>query len=310
MAATVTYDGGWADSTFDSTVEGGDAGTFFPIEGPTLTPQPNSEPPSVQIVLDDVDPATAVVTIYRIADGRTTPVRGGIRKYAVGGASVIDWEAPFGVPVTYRVEMFSDPDASEGSSLGFTDASETFLDVKVTWLHQPLLPALCVRALRLMGSANDQVRVTPGDLVYAQGAELATWIGGQRRGLSDSPWDLLVESSAEADKMQAVFGAYGSTRTPVICLRTPPPMRVPRTLYLAVAELHEVDVDIPGGGDAVRFTFNGTEARPPAPGLVAAALRRIDIDATYPTRAERAAAYLTRLGRDSDFSLAGVAGDA
>lgn len=309
MAATVTYDGGLADSTFDSIVDGGDAATFFPIEGPTLTPQPQGSPvPSIQVVLDDVDPATVVVNLYRIADGRTAMVRGGIRKYAVGGTSVVDWEAPFGVPVTYRAEMFSDADATQ--SLGFTDSSVTTLDVTDTWVHQPLNPGLSVRAMRLQGTANEQIRVTPGDLVYAQGAELATWIGGQRRGLSSSPWDLLVESTTDADRMQAVFGSYGSSQSAVVCIRTPPPMRVPRTLYLAVAELHELDVDIPVGGSAVRYQFTGTEARPPAPGLVAAALRRIDIDVTYATRDQRAAAYLTRLERDSDFTLAGVAGDA
>lgn len=307
MAATITYDGGAADSTFDSNVDGGDAATFFPIEGPTLTPQPAGTPvPNVQIVLDDVDPATVAVNIYRVADGRTMLVRGGVRKYAVGGATVVDSEAPFGVPVTYRAEMFADVDATE--SLGFTDSSTTTLDVDRTWIHQPLTPTLCVSPVRLEKTASDLVRSSPGDTVYVQGAEFATRVGGQRRGLSDVPFELLTESLEDASALQAVFGEYGTTVPQVVCIRTPPPMRIPRVFFAAVDELHEVDFDVQYGGTAITFTFTATEARPPAPGLIAASLRRIDLDVTYPTRAERAAAYLTRLERDSDYSLAGVAG--
>ncbi len=107
--------------------------------------------------------------------------------------------------------------------------------------------------------------------------------------------------------MQAVFGQYGSRGAGVVCIRTPPPMRLPRTFYASVDELHEIAVDVHVGGEDVSFTFEATEARPPAPGLVTAVLRRKDIDAAYPTRAARAAAYATRLDRDSDYSLAGVA---
>jgi len=52
----------------------------------------------------------------------------------------------------------------------------------------------------------------------------------------------------------------------------------------------------------------GNEVAPPAPGLLLPTLRRMDIDAAYPTRAARAAAYATRLQRDTDYSKAGFAG--
>lgn len=308
MAATV-IDGGNASSVFTGTLDGGNAFTVYPIDGPVLTPVIDAAPvPSVRVLLEQVDPATSVVNLYRIADGRTTLVRGGVRKYAVGGTTVIDWEAPFGIPITYRAEMFSD--AAGTQSLGFTDGSTTTLDVHDTWLHQPLNPSLSVRALRLQGTAAERVRIAPGNLVYTQGDEAATWVGGRRRGLFGLDWDLLVDSTVDADRMQELFGANGSSQNAVLCVRTPPPMRVPRTLFLAVAELREIDVDIAFGGESTRFTFSGTEARPPAPGLVAATLRRMDVDVTYPTRAQRAAAYATRLARDSDYTLAGAAGDA
>lgn len=308
MAATVTYDGGYADSTFDNGIDGGDAATFFPIEGPTLTPQPNGIPvPNVEIVIEDVDPATVVVNLYRIADGRTTMVRGGIRKYALGGTSLIDWEAPFGVPVTYRAEMFADADAT--MSLGFTDSSETLLDVRQAWFHQPLQPSLAFSPIMLWGTGLERVRTTPGELVYVQGAEVATWVGSQRQGLTDVPFALLTDRGG-ADRMQSVFGDYGTRRSGVLCIRTPAAMRIPRTFFAAISDVKENTLNRPGAGEAIQFDFTATEARPPAPGLTQALLRRDDVDATYPTRAQRAAAYATRLERDSDYSLAGVADDA
>lgn len=308
MAATVIYDGGYADSLFDSVLDGGDAATFFPVEGPTVIPQPDGSPvPNVLVVLDDVDPATLVVNLYRIADGRTYLVRGGIRKYAVGGTSVVDWEAPFGVPITYRAEMFSDADATQ--LIGYTSGTETFLDVREAWFHQPLSPSLAFSPTMLWGTGLDRTRSTPGDLVYTQGAEVASWVGGQRQGLTDVPFALLTDRDG-ADEMQAVFGRYGTNQSAVLCIRTPVDMRIPRTFFAVVQQVKETSLNRPGVGEAVQFDFTATEARPPAPGLVAAALRRMDIDATYPTRDQRVAAYLTRLDRDSDFSLAGVAGDA
>jgi hypothetical protein len=308
MAVTVIYDGGQADSVFDSTVDGGDAFTVFPVAGPTLIPVLDASPvPNVKVLIEDVNSATAVVNLYRLADGRTTLVRGGIRKAAVGGTSVADWEAPFGVPITYRAEMFSDVDATQ--SLGFTSSSETFLDVRQAWFHQPLNPTQAFSPTMLWGTALERKRSTPGELVYAQGAEVGTWVGGQRQGLADVAFQLLTDRDG-ADRMQSVFGQYGSSQSPVLCIRTPAAMRIPRTFFAVVVDVTESTLNRPGAGEAVQFDFTATEARPPAPGLVAATLRRDDIDVTYPTRQQRANAYATRLARDSDYTLAGVAGDA
>jgi hypothetical protein len=76
-------------------------------------------------------------------------------------------------------------------------------------------------------------------------------------------------------------------------------------LFGAVSELHEITDYV---NQLVTFALTVTEVSPPAPGLVLPTLRREDIDAAYATRAARAAAYATRLARDTDFSLAGLAG--
>jgi hypothetical protein len=260
----------------------------------------------VEVTFVDVLPAAQYVNVYRIADGRTMQVRGGLRRLAVGGFGMVDYEAPFGVPITYRAEMFTD--ASMTVSLGFTEPGETQLDATEPCLHQPLNPTAAVWPLVLLETATDLVRRSPGEMVYAEGAEVGTWFGGQRRGLEDVQFDMLTDTISDADRFQAMLGRYGESNVAVLCVRTPPPMRIPRTLFATVDELHEVGVDTHLGGEAVRFQFSSAETLPPAPGLVPALLRRDDIDAAYPTRNERAAAYLNRRDRDRDFSLAGLAG--
>lgn len=301
-------DGGGAATTYADALDGGDSGTVFPPSAPAAVPMPNGSPvPSVQVTISEVWPGTQVVNLCRIADGREFPVRGGIRKFAVGGASIVDWEAPFGVPITYRVEFFADADATV--SLGFSDPAIVTLDVRRAWIHQPLNPTLSVSPEMLWGSGLERNRETPGDLVWAQGADTATWVGGKRRGMQDIPFTLLFDRDG-ADRFQDLLGGYSRQQSAVLCIRTPAAMRIPRTYFGAVAAAKETTLNRPGAGEAVQVEFTATESRPPAPGLVAALLRRMDIDAVYPTRAARASAYLTRLDRDSDYSLAGAAGDA
>ncbi|ROS62209.1 hypothetical protein EDF38_1312 [Frigoribacterium sp. PhB160] len=274
---------------------------------PQLVPKVDRSPVErVEMTFREVLPGATYVNVWRVADGRTMEVRGGLRRYAVGGFPLIDYEAPFGVPITYRAEMFTDDTMTV--SMGFTETAVTVLDAKQPCVHQPLNPAVAVWPRAMAGTAADVVRRTPGELVYVEGAEVGTWLGQQRRGAEGVDFNLLTESIADADLFQSVLGRYGESSGAVVCIRIPPPMRIPRTFFGTIDELHEVAFDVARDGGAVMFTFTANEARPPAPGLVPALLRRDDVDAAYPTRAERASAYLTRLDRDRDFTLAGLAG--
>ncbi|MBP1241748.1 hypothetical protein ABID92_000424 [Frigoribacterium sp. PvP120] len=298
-------DGGNAASVFDSTLDGGNAASVF--TNVELVPRLDRAPVErVEVTVTEILPDAVYVDIYRLAEGRSMLVRGGVRVYAVGGVTVVDFEAPFGVPITYRAEMFADQAGT--ASLGFTGSADTFLDVTSTCVHQPLNPELAVWPIRLQATAEDVTRSTPGELVYTEGASVGTWVGQTRRGIEGLTFDLMTATQEEANTFQAMLGGYGLSNVAVLCIRTPPPMRIPRVFFGTVPELHELDVDVANGGTAVRFQFVSDEAQPPAPGLVTAILSRDDIDAAYPTREARAAAYLTRLDRDRDYSLAGLAG--
>lgn len=274
---------------------------------PTVVPRADWSPvPRVEVGFPNLAAGTQVINVFRIADGRTMRVRGGVRLAAPGAVSLVDTEAPNGVPATYRAEMFSDVAATV--SLGFTDTTTATLSFDGTCLHQPLDPSLAVRVDMLRGSAEGLVRKVPGEAVIPEGAEVPTWIGGPRQGLSQVPFVFLAQTLADADKVQSILGIYGQSQVGVICVRTPPPMRIPRTFFAGNADLVEDAINVHAGGGNVKFTMTADEVSPPAAGLVRPALRRMDLDAGYATRGARDAAYLTRFNRDADYSLAGLAG--
>jgi hypothetical protein len=298
-------DGGNAASVFDGILDGGNASSVY-TSIDTVARLDRAPVERVEVTVTEILPEATFIDLYRLAEGRTMLVRGGVRVYGVGGVTIVDTEAPFGIPMTYRAEMFTDETGS--TSLGYTGSGEAFLDASTTCVHQPLNPQLAVWPVRLWNTADDVVRRTPGEMVYPEGATVGIWMGQTRHGLEGLSFDLLTSTRAEADTFQAMLGGYDSSNVAVLCIRTPPPMRIPRVFFGTVEELHEKAVDVFAGGSAVRFQFNSDEALPPAPGLVTAILTRDDIDAAYPTREARAAAYLTRLDRDRDYSLAGLAG--
>jgi hypothetical protein len=200
-------------------------------------------------------------------------------------------------------------------SLGFVPAAVVTIDPAAAmgalfkyraWVSQPLKPSLAVLCAMTLGSAADLQRNTPGDLVFAEGAAVGTRIGGRRQGLSGVAFKLLAANVADADELQSMLGDYTNDFPAVLCIRTAPPMRVPRVFFASVDELHESAIG--GATQLVTFDLTADESQPPSPGLVIPTLRRKDIDAAFTTRAARAAAYATRIARDTDYSKAGLGG--
>jgi hypothetical protein len=269
---------------------------------PTLLPAIDSNPcPRVLVSFTSLASGTQTINVYRTAEGRTFQVRGGVNLYAAGGVSVMDFECPFGVPASYQAEQFN----ASGVSLGFTDQTSITLAVTDTWVHQPLSPALAVTGKIMMDSANDFMRPSPGQTVWPEGAVAGRTISGQRQGLVQMPLHIKLGSAADSDEFASMFGGYTTNFPPVLCIRTPAVLRIPRLLFASCLQAHEVI-----GGVNRLFTWQLTvdEVSPPAPGLILPLLRRMDIDAAYATRAAMDAAYATRRAMDSDYSLAGLAG--
>lgn len=275
---------------------------------PTLTQTLDWNPgPRVLVAFPSLASGTQTVNVYRTAEGRTFKVRGGVNLFAVGGASVMDFECPVGVTASYQAEQFN----AAGTSLGFTDQASTTIPASVvpdsSWVivHQPLSPALSILGQLDGDTAADVVNTVPGSLATPEGGTVPLWIGGQRLGVSNMRLSVVAQSYADADEFRSMFGDYNTNFPAIVCVRTIPPVRFPRLLFAAVAELHETTDYING---LVTFGLTVTEAAPPSPGLILPTLRRIDIDAAYATRDAMDAAYATRFAEDSDYSLAGLAG--
>lgn len=245
------------------------------------------------------------VNVQAVVEGRTFKVRGGVDLFAAGGAVVMDYEVPLGVPVSYRAEMFD----AAGASLGWTDATQVTVDAGFTrpgmvWVSQPLYPAGAVRVDLLVDAAASISRPPVGDVEWAEGARVGMHVGTGRRGVDGVPLPFLV-SVADADRVQGMLGGYATDYPAVLLFRTGPGVRLPALLFGSVHTLEEIPRASAG---VVEFRCAVTEVQPPFPGLVAPSLRRADIDKAYGTRNARAAAYATRLARDADYSKAGLAG--
>jgi len=274
---------------------------------PTLTVTVDENPaPRCLVVFSSLADGTQTVNVQRVVEGRTFKVRGGVNLYAVGGASVMDYEVALGVPSSYRAEMVS----ATGVSLGFTDAASVTVDpglpdTSYAWVSQPLNPSLAVRVPLDAGTADGMVNALPGDVFYAEGASVGTSIGSRRQGVSGMPLILSRLSFTDADVFRGMFGDYVTDYPSTVLVRTVPPGRMQRVLFARVQQLSE-SVDYVNS--RVTFALTVDEVAPPYPGLVIPLLRRADIDAAYATRGDRSAAYATRLERDTDYSLAGLAG--
>lgn len=269
---------------------------------PVLLPVPH-----VELTIFTLDPATVTITVYRTAAKRTTVVRGQVKVYAVGGRNVVDWEAPFGIPVTYRAEQFD----VDGQTLGFTTPFSTQLDVEDTWVQNVFEPAKGLKITAAADWGKNLSRPIPTETYWASGGGLGVAISGQRRGLVDAPLPFLTWGEADADRIRSMFGdPYTTpTTTPVVCIRIPGSanMRLPRPLYAVVADPQEVLLDAKTG--LTRWECTGTEVAPPAPALVAPILTLADIDASYTSLGQLDSTYLTLFDIDKAYSLSGTATD-
>lgn len=274
---------------------------------PTLNLSVDANPaPRVEVVFASLHPDTAsLAAIWRTGDGREWKVRGSVGISVSDQVARIDYEAPFGIPISYRAEMLN----GAGDSLGFTDSSsEVTLDVDETWVHNPLNPQIALQVVTLQGTSYEWSRPVAGEVLFPKARRVGVVIGGARQGLRGQVFDLLVASDADADTFSSMLGTYSRTAVPVLCFRigASDRSRLPRPLFGSVMDPREVDLTMQGGED-LGFRFQSDEVAPPAPALVIPLLTRADVDAYYSTRAQVDTDNATRLAVSRRYDLAGTA---
>lgn len=261
--------------------------------------------PRVEVLFTSFLPGTVRVTVVRIAEGRDFLVRGAVNAATAGALTRIDYEIPFGTPVTYRAEMFD----SSGESLGYTGGTTVQLDVAETWMHNPLAPQQATPVTLLNTSARTVSRPVPGSISRPLGRRVGVVLSEPRMGLQGLALDVFASSADVADKVQSIAGSYTADTVPIACVRLGADvrLRLPRPLFLSVLDLVEEDISVRLGRDELLERMRGDEVSPPLPGVFIPLLTRADLNMYYGTRAALNSDNLTRLDVNRRYDLAGVA---
>jgi hypothetical protein len=219
---------------------------------------------SATLVMREID-TSRVMTVYRIlADGSRTLVRGASglldRVSPADDTMVVtDYEAPLGVPFSYRIEFYS---TSTGMLTEYRRTATVTLDAgdpSYVWLKDPLRPLVNMRVL--VARAPDWQQPIEQQVYRIRGRQTAVVLSGVRSGREGSlvVWtqtdeerealrfllstgNVLLWQSAPGMGESDVYVAVGETAAPRITTYAPEPWRE-WTLPL-------VEVDRPTGGMA------------------------------------------------------------
>lgn len=193
--------------------------------------------------------ATSTMTVTAITPEGEYPVRGADRAYAVGGLTTTDFEAPPGVPVTYRGRMF----AANGTELGYTEATTAQYDIdpSMVVLSDPLVPgnAVIVEAQASLGQRKTRKRTGNTYRVGSRTIGLFAPLGL----LEDVSLAVQTKDLATADELELILEAM-----PVL-VRSMPAVRIPRQLYVAIESAEAEDVDVQYGGQWTKYPLQGTQ---------------------------------------------------
>jgi hypothetical protein len=241
-------------------------------------------PPTARITLreDDLLPGTARVTLYRIAEGRTTEVRAGKDLFAAGGAVLVDYEIPLGVPVTYRAQQY----AEDGTELGYTGAVEVTVPVDSPyrgWISDPLDATVAVPVVFSDAAGRSPSAPIPGT-VYRVGDRTVALVG-QQGLLENLNMDFFTETLADRDALLGLLRSSGG----LVLIRSAPALQVPRLLYCWAANA----VPDTFAGEFTAWANTVQEVSPTEGGIVLSPVTwQTYIDA-FPTWEAFNAAYLT-----------------
>lgn len=231
-------------------------------------------------------------------------VRGGQRLPATSPVIVLDPEPGFKIESAYTLLGHN----AAGDVIGSWPLGSTVVNFDGVVIQQPLDPRYSVQVKRLVSTAAEIARETPGELAYPQGRVLPGLIGiGPRRGVEGVALDLFLSTYADADALQATLGTYDTPQLPIWLVRTPPGQRIPRVFFCHVPRLVEIAINGHIGMEYVQFSTVVTEVRPPAAGITAVALTHSDMKVFFATHTAVKARYATHSDVKRDTSLIGAA---
>lgn len=275
----------------------------------TLTPGlDENNTPFVDVLVTAFDAGVASTTIWRTVAGRAFVVRGLFQVPTSGVVTIRDYEAGRGVVSSYQAQQFD-------SLANFVSYSATFTTTlpiadgdgtAVAYVHHPLDPATSVRVLMMNTAALAKQRPSAIEKFAVPGRSVPLALHGTRAGLTGIVLDCYTAVDADSDAFDTLFGAYDSDASPILCWRVHPDLRLPSTLFVAVAAPEEDPfTDDDAGGSIWRLT--GDEVAPPTAAFVLAQLEYEDFTEFYPDYAAFTAAYVDYTTATRDYSIEGTA---
>lgn len=123
----------------------------------TITPIWADNPPHVTITVTGMPTGTATMTITRIVGTHETTVRGADRSLVAGTSGlVVDWDAPVGQTITYRVDCWSAGGGALTGGVAIGQATTGGIDCDTAWISDPLDPSTGMH-VTLMAGSDDEV---------------------------------------------------------------------------------------------------------------------------------------------------------
>lgn len=192
-----------------------------------------SAAPCAVVIVDGAQPSGSTLVIRREAGGLTQTVRGGAHLVVYGAGSLIDYDVPIGVDVTYTATTV------DGQVLSATYRVASLFG----WLTDPYDPSRAVPfALRpgagadvvlMAGALESASREAPLDVATPIGSAYPVAVGGVRAAASGIPLEIAALTRAAATQVGALLESG-----PIIVAR--PPLGLPilaPVSYLAVPDL-------------------------------------------------------------------------
>jgi hypothetical protein len=200
----------------------------------TVTPQPDNNPPRVRIDVDDNTGAVTSLTVRRLdPDGRYRKVRtsdDAPLPLDGGNATVFDYEAPFGAPVTYTTDVAGSPSVT------------VILDVTSAWLEHPQVPARSARIPDFVNMGDRSRSLDVGVFQILEREYPITATAGARLAPSGT---LIVRTYTDAE-LAALVGVLSDGAVLLLNIPASKGLGVP-TSYVQIMDVEETRISRWGG---------------------------------------------------------------
>ncbi|MFC7927702.1 hypothetical protein [Microbacterium laevaniformans] len=191
----------------------------------------NDMQPSPRVTIDidptDLDPATSAAIVVQISQWGEVPVNR-MPRLVAGGLIVVDYEAPLGVPLIYRVRQFDASGADIGlSTLSLAGELEAAFGKVV--ISDPMAPANAVILDADAAFAGVRTRTRPTKLYQAGGSTFA--MSGLYSAMQGVNLNCFTDTAEDAIALSKIL------EQPLILVRAHPRTGIPGAFYATVPEV-------------------------------------------------------------------------